>query len=179
MKPHANARNDYEVFSELAARLGFVKKFTEGRSEEDWLRSFYARIKEQGDEQGLSFPHFDEFWAKGMIEVPTRESRAVFSEFIRDPVGQPLQTPSGRIEIFSQTIHDFGIKAQPGHPVWIEPEEWLGSPKVLEFPLHLLSNQPASKLHSQYDHAPHSRKLKISDREPIRINSNRCSEPKH
>jgi biotin/methionine sulfoxide reductase len=40
---------------------------------------------------------------------------------------------------------------------------------VLEFPLHLLSNQPASKLHSQYDHAPHSRKLKISDREPIRI----------
>ncbi|QYY29549.1 molybdopterin-dependent oxidoreductase [Cupriavidus pinatubonensis] len=169
VKPHANARNDYEVFSELAARLGFVKKFTEGKSEEDWLRSFYARIKEQGDEQGLSFPHFDEFWAKGMIEAPTRESHTVFSEFIRDPVGEPLQTPSGRIEIFSQTIHDFGIKAQPGHPVWIEPEEWLGSPKVLEFPLHLLSNQPASKLHSQYDHAPHSRKLKISDREPIRI----------
>ncbi|SPS01641.1 molybdopterin-dependent oxidoreductase [Cupriavidus taiwanensis] len=169
VKPHANARNDYEVFSELAARFGFVKKFTEGKSEEDWLRSFYAQIKEQGDAQGLNFPQFDEFWAKGMIEVPTQESSAVFSEFIQDPLGQPLQTPSGRIEIFSQTICDFGIKGQPGHPVWIEPDEWLGSSNVREFPLHLLSNQPSSKLHSQYDHAPHSRKVKILDREPIRI----------
>ncbi|MBP0638994.1 molybdopterin-dependent oxidoreductase [Cupriavidus sp. AcVe19-6a] len=169
VKPYANARNDYEVFSELAARFGFLEKFTEGKSEEDWLRSFYAQIKEQGDAQGLNFPQFDEFWAKGMIEVPTQESSAVFSEFIQDPLGQPLQTPSGRIEIFSQTICDFGIKGQPGHPVWIEPDEWLGSPQVLEFPLHLLSNQPTSKLHSQYDHAPHSRKLKIADREPIRI----------
>lgn len=169
VKPHADARNDYEVFSEFAARFGFLEQFTEGKTEEGWLRSFYAQIKEQGDAQGLNFPQFDEFWAKGMIEAPTRESAPVFSEFIQDPVEQPLPTPSGRIEIFSQTIRDFGIEGQPGHPVWIEPDEWLGSSQVQEFPLHLLSNQPASKLHSQYDHAPHSRKLKISDREPLRI----------
>ncbi|WP_322058363.1 molybdopterin-dependent oxidoreductase [Paraburkholderia sp. J63] len=168
-KPHGDAWNDYKVFSEFAARFGFLEKFTEGRTEEDWLRSFYARIKEQGDEQGLNLPGFDEFWAQGMIELPTRESAAVFSEFIEDPVEHPLRTPSGRIEIFSQTIRDFGIDGQPGHPVWIEPEEWLGSRQAQDFPLHLLSNQPASKLHSQYDHAPHSRKRKISDREPIRM----------
>lgn len=167
--PHAAARNDYAVFSELAARFGFQDAFTEGRSEEDWLRSFYAQIKDQGDAQGLSLPGFDEFWARGMIEVPTRESVPVFSEFIQDPAGHPLRTPSGRIEIFSQTIRDFGIADQPGHPVWIEPQEWLGATQVREFPLHLLSNQPTSKLHSQYDHAPHSRKLKIAEREPIRM----------
>ncbi|BEP68417.1 MULTISPECIES: molybdopterin-dependent oxidoreductase [unclassified Variovorax] len=168
-KPHADARNDYEVFSELATRLGCLEEFTGGKTEEDWLRSFYAQIKEQGDEQGLKLPTFDEFWAKGMVEVPTQESAAVFSEFIHDPVGKPLRTPSGRIELFSQTIRDFGIEGQPGHPVWIEPQEWLGATQAQAFPLHLLSNQPSSKLHSQYDHAPHSRKLKISEREPIRI----------
>ncbi|REM68525.1 Asp-tRNA(Asn)/Glu-tRNA(Gln) amidotransferase GatCAB subunit C, partial [Mycobacterium tuberculosis] len=83
-KPHADARNDYEVFSELATRLGCLEEFTGGKTEEDWLRSFYAQIKEQGDEQGLKLPTFDEFWAKGMVEVPTQESAAVFSEFIHD-----------------------------------------------------------------------------------------------
>lgn len=169
VKPYGTARNDFEVFCELAARFGLLKAFTEDKTEEDWLRSFYAQIKVQGDEQGISLPGFDEFWAKGMVELPTTESDTVFSEFIQDPTGKPLRTPSGRIEIFSRTIRDFGIDGQPGHPIWIEPEEWLGSSRAQEFPLHLLSNQPPSKLHSQYDHAPHSRKLKISEREPIRI----------
>lgn len=168
-KPHAQARNDYEIFSELAERFGLREKFTEGRTEEDWLRAFYAQIREQGDAQGLRLPGFDDFWAQGMVEVPAREAAPVFSEFIQDPVGRPLRTPSGRIEIFSQTLRDFGIEGQPGHPVWIEPEEWLGSPRVQAFPLHLLSNQPASKLHSQYDHAPHSRQRKVAGREPLRI----------
>lgn len=168
-KPYALARNDHDVFRELAARFGVLEQFTQGRSEEDWLRSFYAQIKEQGDAQDLKLPGFDEFWARGMVELPTRESAPVFCKFIQDPARHPLRTPSGRIEIFSQTIRDFAIAGQPGHPVWIEPQEWLGAAQARMYPLHLLSNQPSSKLHSQYDHAPHSRMLKIEGREPIRI----------
>ena len=40
-----------------------------------------------------------------------------------------------------------------------------------KFPLHLISNQPDNKLHSQLDHGSHSRANKIDGREPIRINS--------
>jgi biotin/methionine sulfoxide reductase len=80
-----------------------------------------------------------------------------------------LNTPSGRIEIFSSTIESFGYDDCPGHPTWLEPYEWLGSQKTSDFPLHLLSNQPVSRLHSQYDCGSHSRSFKIKDREVIRL----------
>ena len=68
----------------------------------------------------------------------------------------PLKTPSGKIEIFSETIASFGYDDCPGHPAWLEPDEWLGSPAAERFPLHMLSHQPRDKLHSQLDHGPHS-----------------------
>jgi len=37
----------------------------------------------------------------------------------------------------------------------------------LRFPLHLLSNQPTPRLHSQHDHAPVSRQGKVSGREAL------------
>ncbi|MBD1135949.1 Asp-tRNA(Asn)/Glu-tRNA(Gln) amidotransferase GatCAB subunit C, partial [Pelagibacterales bacterium SAG-MED47] len=40
------------------------------------------------------------------------------------------------------------------------------------FPLHLISNQPKNKLHSQMDHGKYSKSFKIKDREPIEINPN-------
>ena len=40
------------------------------------------------------------------------------------------KTPSGKIEIFSETIHGFGYDDCPGHPAWIEPAEWLGAGKA-------------------------------------------------
>lgn len=48
--------------------------------------------------------------------------------------------------------------------------EWLGSELVSRFPLHLLSPQPADKLHSQYDHGSVSRAGKVSGRAPLWIN---------
>jgi biotin/methionine sulfoxide reductase len=51
----------------------------------------------------------------------------------------------------------------------MEPVEWLGSEKVARFPIHLLSNQPSTRLHSQLDLAPLSRESKISGREPISL----------
>ncbi len=32
-----------------------------------------------------------------------------------------LRTPSGKIEIFSETIDSFGYEDCPGHPAWLEP----------------------------------------------------------
>ena len=44
------------------------------------------------------------------------------------------------------------------------PSEWLGSPLAGTYPLHLLANQPADKLHSQWDHGSLSRSNKIKER---------------
>ncbi|HTE81054.1 MAG TPA: molybdopterin dinucleotide binding domain-containing protein, partial [Reyranella sp.] len=44
---------------------------------------------------------------------------------------------------------------------------WLGAKKAERFPLHMLSDQPTDKLHSQLDHSPHSRATKIKGRQPV------------
>jgi biotin/methionine sulfoxide reductase len=76
-----------------------------------------------------------------------------------------LPTPSGKIEIFCEEIAGFGYDDCPGHPVWMEPAEWLGSPTAERLPLHLISNQPAHKLHSQLDFVGPSKVHKIQGRE--------------
>ena len=83
----------------------------------------------------------------------------------------PLATPSGKIEIFSQTVAAFGYADCPGYPAWLEPCEWLGCASPA-FPLHLISNQPHNKLHSQIDHGSHSQSAKINGREPVHMQAN-------
>jgi biotin/methionine sulfoxide reductase len=92
-------------------------------------------------------------------------------DFRRDPEAHRLRTPSGKIEIYSEKIAGFGLADCPGHPVWLEPFEWLGHATAARFPLHLLSDQPERRLHSQLDHSPYSRAGKVSGREPIYINT--------
>ena len=51
---------------------------------------------------------------------------------------------------------------------WLEPIEWLGG-DTSKYPLHLISNQPKTKLHSQLDHGSYSRSAKINHREPVML----------
>jgi biotin/methionine sulfoxide reductase len=74
-----------------------------------------------------------------------------------------------RIEIFSQDIDGFGYDDCAGHPMWFEPSEWLGGQRAARYPLHLIANQPATRLHSQLDIGAVSRGSKVQGREPIRM----------
>ena len=80
-----------------------------------------------------------------------------------------LKTPSGKFELYSAKIEKFGYDDCPPHVTWFEPAEWLGSNKVADFPLHLMSSQPKDRLHSQMDDGPVSGATKIAGREPIEI----------
>jgi biotin/methionine sulfoxide reductase len=168
--PVGEARDDYAVFAALAERLGFADAFTEGRTEEQWLRHFYESDRERAWRRNISLPPFEEFWAKGHVEIPIPDEPAVFLEaFRRAPELHPLDTPSGKIEIFSETVAGFGYDDCPGHPVWIAPDEWLGADLAKRYPLHLVSNQPSTRLHSQLDFGAVSRGVKVREREPLWI----------
>jgi biotin/methionine sulfoxide reductase len=93
----------------------------------------------------------------------------VFTDFRADPVTHPLQTPSGRIELFSETIAGFGLPDVTGHAEWREPTQWWRSPQATEFDLHLLCNQPTHRLHSQLDMGAASQSTKVAGREPLRL----------
>jgi biotin/methionine sulfoxide reductase len=169
--PVAEARNDFDIFADLAGRLGFSEAFTEGRGEMAWLRHIYDVARQQAARDNLELPDFDRFWARGYAELPEQTRPSVlFAEFRADPVAHRLGTPSGRIELFSETIAGFGYDDCPGHPRWLEPVEWLGAAKAKRFPLHLISNQPTFRLHSQMDQGAASLATKRHGREPIWLN---------
>jgi len=173
--PIGVARDDYSTFSELAERFGMVEKFTENRSAEQWLKRIYDEAREQAvsrNAQWPLWPEFEEFWEQGYLELPASPRPFVlFEQFRGDPILHPLATPSGRIEIFSERIESFRYSDCHGHPAWFEPEEWLGSEKVRNYPLHLLTTQPETRLHAQMDMGRVSQQSKIAGREPIKINS--------
>ena len=171
MKPVGEARNDFEIFTDLSSELGFKEEYTEGRDELEWLKYLYGLARQQNEESGIEMPVFEKFWQDGDFEFPRPAKPVVLMEgFRKDPKANPLRTPSGKIEIFSETIDAFDYEDCPGHPIWLEPAEWLGSDKVASHPLHLISNQPKTRLHGQLDSGPISVESKIAGREPVMMN---------
>jgi biotin/methionine sulfoxide reductase len=151
--PVGEARNDYDIFAGLAHRMGVGGAFTGGRDVEGWLRHLYDEYRQNAREQDVEVPTFDELRERNWVRLPIRNVTAdesFLTRFRQDPDGAVLATPSGRIEIFSATVHGFGYADCPGHPVWLPPAEWLGNASG-QTPLHLVSPQPGDKLHSQLE----------------------------
>ena len=175
-EPNGQARDDYDIFAGIAEEMGVGEAFTEGRNKLDWQRWIYEQTQDRARAAKIAMPNYETFLKDGWFKVNDPVKPTVMLEsFRKDPVANSLDTPSGRIEIFSKTVADFSYADCPGHPVWQEPYEWLGRVDPC-WPLHLISNQPKDKLHSQFDHGQVSRAKKVSSREPIHINSRNAAE---
>ncbi|MGO4391976.1 molybdopterin guanine dinucleotide-containing S/N-oxide reductase [Variovorax sp. M-6] len=170
LPPPGQARDDYAIFSALAQRLGAEREFTEGRNAGEWLRHLYDESATRARKVGVELPPFDDFWRAGEFRVASASRPLVMLEDFRaDPQAHPLSTPSGRIELQSRRIAGFDYDDCPGHPVWREPREWLGAKTASPWQLHLISDQPHTKLHSQLDFSSYSRSNKVAGREPVVI----------
>lgn len=165
--PVGEARDDHEILRGIAAKMGVEEAFTEGRSPAEWVRWLYDVSRQAVSRGGVELPSFGALQQQGWVRVPAPERRTILMEgFRNDPERHPLKTPSGKIEIFSETVAGFGYDDCPGHPVWLEPAEWLGN-ATPQADLHMISNQPKNKLHSQLDHGKVSRAARIEGREPV------------
>ncbi|ARU95672.1 molybdopterin-dependent oxidoreductase [Tatumella citrea] len=166
--PVGDARDDYAIFCSLAERLNFADVFTEGRNPEQWLKHIYEESRPRAELDGINLPQFDDFWELGKLEFDRPASPQIFlSAFRADPQQNPLTTPSGKIELFSETVAGFGYRECPGYPFWDTQEHDYQQQQAAQWPLHLLSSQPRTRLHSQYDHGSVSRQTKIQGREPL------------
>lgn len=169
-EPIGEARDDYWIFSEITRRLGADDTYTEGRDTMQWLAHMHEESRQKSAKVGVPFPSFEEFWEAGIAEAKGENREPVMlAKFRADPAANPLKTPSGKIEIFSEKIASFGYDDCPGHATWLEPIEWLGSKQAERYPLHMLSDQPTDKLHSQLDHSPHARATKVKGRQPVTL----------
>ncbi|MDF3837858.1 molybdopterin guanine dinucleotide-containing S/N-oxide reductase [Cupriavidus basilensis] len=167
-EPHGLARDDYDIFADLAERLGTREAFTEGRTSGQWLRHLYERTRTALAAQELEAPDFDTFWERGEMLLPQQaDDGGILRAFREDPSRHPLPTPSGKVQISSPTIAGFGYADCPGHPAWLPPEDG----PTTSHPLTLISNQPATRLHSQLDFGAYSASQKRDGREVCTINS--------
>ncbi|HZR76156.1 molybdopterin guanine dinucleotide-containing S/N-oxide reductase [Bradyrhizobium sp.] len=160
--PYGEARDDYAIFADLAERLGAREAFTEGRSVRQWLEHLYEPTRAGLAAAGLPAPNFAEFWAGEGFSLPQQPDDGGYLRAFRDdPKAHPLPTPSGRLEVYSETIASFGEADCPGHPTWLGPAY---APNEAT-PYVLVANQPRTRLHSQFDFGGHSGASKHRGRE--------------
>ncbi len=139
-------RHDYWWLSRVAERMGVGEKFTEGKTEEDWLKFLVAEARTKDSE----FPAYDELSATGFYRKPPEEYVA-FEKEIREPEKYPFQTPSGKIEIFCKPLHQMNNPKIPGLPKYIPA--WEGPQDVLaaKYPLQCIGPHFKRRTHSSYD----------------------------
>ena len=169
--PVFEARNDFDIFADVAGRLGARDAFTEGKDEMAWLRGFYEDALPQAAGLGIDAPDFDTFWEAGILEFePSGEGASFvrYADFRDDPLLEPLGTPTGLIEIYSRNIEKMGYADCPPHPTWLEPLERLGG--AGNYPLHVDSAHPNDRLHSQLCGTALRAGYTVAGREPCWIN---------
>jgi biotin/methionine sulfoxide reductase len=170
MEPCGEARDDYDILSGIARAMGCEEQFCEGRSGEEWVRHLWDQSRRRAASSGVDLPSYEDLVAAEYHRNDTPPDEPVlFSAFRADPEANPLATPSGRIELFSERVASFDYADCHGHATWNEPDEWLGNATAAH-PLHLLGKQPRNKLHSQLDPGAHSSRAKVGGHEAVEIN---------
>ena len=168
--PAGEARIEYDIYADLAARLGNGDAFTSGKSSDEWLNDIWETTRSRATEAGITLPDWQEFLAGDVVYLPDPSPEQVFlADYRSDPKGKALPTPSGKIELYSEVIAGFNLSDCMGHPAWFPPRDRADDPQR-EFPLAMLSGQTKTRLHSQLDNGAYSLSHKIEGREPVLIN---------
>lgn len=154
VKPSFECRNIYDMLSDLAEKLGVKEQFTEGRTQEQWLRHIYEQSRQQLPE----LPTFEEFRQQGIFKkVDPKGFYIAYKDFRDNPEANPLQTPSGKIEIYSSRLAEIARtwkleKDEVIHPLPIHTDsfEHYGDPLMEKYPLQLSGFHYKARTHSTY-----------------------------
>ncbi len=155
IQPVGESKSDWEIVCMIAERLGLLEEYTEGKSVEEWRRLGFETSGVQ-DKIG-----WEEIKEKGYYVIPTapdwEKDPAGMIKFYQDPEGNPVKTPSGKVEFYSQNLAKYFPcdEERPPVPHWIpygeSHQESLLHAKAKAYPLLMVSNHPRWGVHSQHD----------------------------
>lgn len=157
-------RGAWEACCDLAKRWGIADVFTEGRTEGEWIRHLY-----EGDrERSTGLPTFDRLLEDGLAWRADRaEPFVALADWRSDPNAHPLDTPSGKIELFSEqlaaaaealrgTPDEGAITPIPTYmPEW-GPAEFAveQAEPACEQPLRVFGFHSVARIHSSWGNVP-------------------------
>lgn len=164
IEPLWESRPDYDIYTDLAGRLGFKEDYSEGKTMEDWIKDAY---------DNSSLPKhisWEEFQKKGYFVVPvpkdykpTPALRWFYEGRECDtPDNNPkkntekareLGTDSGKIEFVSQSLLKNTPDDEERPPMARYIPSWEGHQSRLarKYPLQLISPHPRFSFHTHHD----------------------------
>ena len=164
VEPIGESKSDFEAVVEIAKKLGMEKEVTEGYSVNELIKFTY---------EGMRFDEivpWDDFEKNDYMVIPVsdkwEEYPAGLYEFYKDPVKNPLPTPTGKLEFYSASLEEAfpDDTERPPYPQWIEKsvthDERISSRRANLFPLLVLSNHGRWRTHAQADDIPWSKEAR-------------------
>ena len=169
IEPLGESKSDFQIFLDLAKRLGVANNFSEGSTELDWCKRLF-------DATDLPTQvSWKKFMKKGYFVVPAP------SEAMRDPVSyrwfaegrrkdtpeasplpgaysganrHGLQTQSGKLEFESSSLKRLAQGDPDRQPILKYVPAWEGphaADLYAKYPLHMISAHPRFTFHTQSD----------------------------
>ncbi len=165
IEPLYECRFEYDWLREVAEGLGIRAAFTEGHETvHEWLKSIYEALKLHERE----LPEFEAFAAEGGYKYKNNPTIIAFKKQIEDPENNPFPTPSGKIEIFSESIYRMNQPLDiPAVPKYVSTFEGVDDPLREKYPLQLIGYHTKRRAHSTHDN---NKKLEKIDKQQIWIN---------
>jgi trimethylamine-N-oxide reductase (cytochrome c) len=155
IEPVGESKTDYEIVCEVAKKLGLYKEYTQGKTVKEWIRYGFEN---SGVRELIDWEKLNE---KKYYVIPTapdwEKDPPCLIHFYTDPDANPLKTPSGKLEFYSERLaQKFADDPErPPVPHWIEKSdmhnERLSGERARTYPLLLMSNHGRWRLHSQCD----------------------------
>lgn len=155
IEPIGESKSDYEAVCEVAKKLDKYEEVTDGKTVEELIRAVF---------DGMGFDKFiswEEFKEKGYYVIPVapdwEKDPAGLIKFYEDPETNPLPTPSGKLEFYSERIAKYfpTDTERPPIPKWIEKSEMhderISSKRAQVYPLLVMSNHGRWRVHAQCD----------------------------
>jgi molybdopterin guanine dinucleotide-containing S/N-oxide reductase-like protein len=169
IEPLWESKSDYWIFTQLAERMGVREEYTEGNTEEDWIKKMFDSTELN---KSISF---EEFKKKGYYVVGVPQGYKYTPALRWFAEGRPCDTPdynnpkrnteranelttyTGKIEFVSESLKKYLPEDQERPPMARYIPSWEGYDSELarKYPLQLISPHPRMTFHTHQDsHSP-------------------------
>ncbi len=155
IEPIGESKSDYEIVLEVAKKMGIYEEVTEGKTVEDWRKYAYEGF---GMPEVMDWEKFKE--KQYYVFSPAHDwekDPPGLRQFYENPEKYPLDTPSGKLEIYSDRLaKNFPDDKERGPiPKWVESsethDERISSQRAKKYPLLMMSNHGRWRVHAQCD----------------------------
>ena len=171
IEPIGEAKSEFETVMAVAAELekfggayeGLVARCGGDKECDEVLREAFEA---SGIADRITYDQLEEqrFWCSPVVEGWEKEPIGLI-RFHDDPEGNPLDTPSGKLEYYSTMLatHFPEDAERAPYPQWVDEspvhQERVTSDRAKDYPYPLMSNHPRWRVHANLDDVPWLREI--------------------